>query len=119
MSKQPLLYLVYIMECIERVEIYTNDLQNESLLSDRKTYDAVLRNLQTLAEASQRLPAEIKSKYPNIRWRDISGFRNVLVHDYLGDIDEAIIMNVIQDKLPELKQAILQFLPNWNQIKKQ
>jgi uncharacterized protein YutE (UPF0331/DUF86 family) len=47
----------------------------------------------------------------------MAGFKNVLVHDYLGDIDEEIVMNVIKDKLPELKLAVLQWLPNWQELK--
>jgi uncharacterized protein YutE (UPF0331/DUF86 family) len=47
----------------------------------------------------------------------MSGFRNILVHDYLEDIDEEIIMNVIKNKLPELKLAILGLLPNWQELK--
>ena len=46
--------------------------------------DAVLRRLQTLAESSQRLSEEIKTSIPSIDWRNISGFRNILFHDYLG-----------------------------------
>jgi uncharacterized protein with HEPN domain len=56
MSKQPILYLIHIIECIERIETYMDGLQGKNLLSDRKTYDAILRNLQVMAESSQRLP---------------------------------------------------------------
>jgi uncharacterized protein with HEPN domain len=118
MSKQPILYLIHIIECIERIEIYIDELQGKHLLSDRKTYDAILRNLQVMAESSQRLPLEIKNKQPDIEWDNMAGFRNVLMHDYLGDIDEEIVMNVIKDKLPELKLAVLQWLPNWQELKK-
>lgn len=57
-------------------------------------YDAILRNLQTMAEATQRLPEEFKNRYPNIPWKDISGFRNILVHDYLGDLDDEIVETI-------------------------
>jgi uncharacterized protein with HEPN domain len=43
--------------------------------------------LQTMAEASQKLPESLKAQYPEIEWRKISAFRNVIVHNYLGDID--------------------------------
>jgi uncharacterized protein with HEPN domain len=55
-----------MMECIERIEIYVAELQGNHLLKDRKTYDAVLRNLQIMAESSQHLPAEIKNQQPHI-----------------------------------------------------
>ncbi len=58
-------------------------------------HDAALRNLQTLAEATQRLPDDVKARFPAIAWGRISAFRNVIVHNYLGDIDPATIANVI------------------------
>ncbi|MCA1804446.1 MAG: DUF86 domain-containing protein [Xanthomonadaceae bacterium] len=58
-------------------------------------YDAVLRNLQTLSEASQLLPDDKKTLCPEIPWREISGFRNILVHNYLGEIDPLTVEGVI------------------------
>ncbi|GBF52998.1 nucleotidyltransferase [Microcystis sp. 0824] len=49
--------------------------------------DAIIRRLQTLAESTQRLSEELKANIPDVDWRNISGFRNILVHDYLGGID--------------------------------
>jgi uncharacterized protein with HEPN domain len=77
------LHFLHILECIERIDSYTEK-NRELFLNDRKTYDAVVRNLQTMAESTQKLPQETKDKYPNIKWNQIAGFRNILVHDYLG-----------------------------------
>ena len=49
--------------------------------------DAILRRLQTLAESTQRLSEDLQEKMPTIDWRSISGFRNILVHDYLGGMN--------------------------------
>ena len=67
--------------------------------------DAVVRNLQTLAESTQRLSSDLKERHPEIDWYKISGFRNVLVHDYLG-IDIERVWIVIESDLPQLKSAI-------------
>ena len=74
--------------------------------------DAVIRNLQTLAESTQRLSAKAKESRPEIDWRKIAGFRNVLVHDYLGvDLDR--IWTIIRNDLPVLRNAVDQMLgPN-------
>ena len=77
---------------------------------DTVLYDAVLRNLQTLSEATQRLPAEKKEAHPSIPWSDISGFRNILVHNYLGNIDPLSVRAVVDDHLEELEQSIRQML---------
>ncbi len=71
--------------------------------------DAVLRNLQVLAESTQRLSDEVKDKHADIDWYKISGFRNILVHDYLG-IDIDTVWNIVQRELPALKQTVRSML---------
>ncbi len=67
--------------------------------------DAVVRNLQTMAESSQRLSDEIKDTQPQIDWRAIAGFRNVLAHDYLG-LDLETIWLVIENEFSPLREAL-------------
>lgn len=62
-------------------------------------YDAALRNLQTLSEATQLLPEDKKAAFPAIPWREISGLRNILVHNYLGNIDPLTVITVIDSRL--------------------
>nr|VFK62813.1 MAG: Uncharacterized conserved protein, contains HEPN domain [Candidatus Kentron sp. UNK]VFK70633.1 MAG: Uncharacterized conserved protein, contains HEPN domain [Candidatus Kentron sp. UNK] len=76
------------------------------LCRDEVLYDAALRNLQTLSEATQRLPMEKKADYPGIPWREISGFRNVLARNYLGDIDPLTVAAVIDKYLEPLERCI-------------
>jgi uncharacterized protein with HEPN domain len=80
--------------------------QRGNLVDDEVLYDAALRNLQTLSEATQMLPDELKALYPAIPWREISGFRNILVHNYLGDIDPRAISGVIDTHLQPLESCI-------------
>ncbi len=57
-------------------------------MSSHLYQDAVLRNLHTLTESTQRISENLKKKHPEVEWKSIAAFRNVLVHDYLGiDID--------------------------------
>jgi uncharacterized protein with HEPN domain len=78
-------------------------------MSSHTSQDAVLRNLQVLAESTQRLSDVSKSAQPDIDWRRIAAFRNVLVHDYLG-VDLEIIWRIVQEDLPMLKTAIQSLL---------
>jgi len=67
--------------------------------------DAVLRNLQTMAEATERLSDAAKATHPEVEWRTIAAFRNVLVHDYLG-VDLEKIWEIVQRDVPNLKPVI-------------
>jgi uncharacterized protein with HEPN domain len=106
--KDDRLYLIHILESIERVEEYTSE-GLEQFLADRKTQDAVLRNLQILAESTQRISTELKMAHPEIDWRGVSGFRNVLVHDYLG-VNLITVWGIIEGPLKELKKKISEVL---------
>jgi len=97
-------YREHILECITRVERYTAD-ELDRLVDDQMTQDAVLRNLQILAESCMRMSSEIRDRRKEIDWRGISGFRNVLVHDYLDLVWERI-WAVVQTDLPPLSTVI-------------
>ena len=98
------LYLRHMLECIARIDEYV-DADEARFVNSRLIQDAVVRNLQTLAESSQRLSEAIRAGEPGIPWRAIAGFRNILVHDYLG-IDPDVIWRVIADELPRLCAAL-------------
>ncbi|MFH1730347.1 MAG: DUF86 domain-containing protein [Planctomycetota bacterium] len=102
--KDDKLYLIHIRECIERVEQYAAGGKDE-FLEDTMVQDAVLRNLQTLSESSQRLSSELKQAHPGTNWRGIAAFRNVLVHGYLG-VNIMRVWEIIEDSLPGLKQSV-------------
>ncbi len=108
MNKDPALYIEHILKSIDLIEKFTNNMSKENFVADVMRYDAVLYNLQTISESTQKLPQSIKDRNSYIPWKDISGFRNILVHDYLGDIDDNIVWLVITTWLPLLKEAMIE-----------
>lgn len=70
-----------------------------------KTVDAVIRNFEVIGEASKNLPAEVKSKYPEMPWDEMYLLRNKVSHEYFG-IDYEIIWDVATNYLPENKKQI-------------
>ena len=103
MSKSWRVYAHHILDVSAKIDrIQTRgDLTLDDLL-----YDATLRNLQTLSEATQMLPQNLKMQFPAIPWREISAFRNILVHNYLGDIDALTVQAVIDRHLPPLIECV-------------
>ena len=96
--KDDRLYLIHVRESIARIEEYIGE-GREAFFADIRTQDAVLRNLQTLAESTQRLSADLKAAHPEVDWRGISGLRNILVHDYLG-INLVRVWEIVERDLP-------------------
>ena len=109
--KDDKLYLIHILESIDKIESYTHKLDLASFTEQTIVQDAVLRNLQVLAESTQRLSQGFKSSHPEIEWYKIVGLRNILVHDYLG-IDIETIWTTVSGKLQDLKIVVNAALNN-------
>ena len=102
--KKDSIYIDHILECIEAIREYTSVGEKE-FYSNRMMQKAVLRELQELAESTKRLSDAIKDTHPGIPWSAIVGFRNVLVHDYLG-VNLKKVWQVIEVDIPALYQAL-------------
>jgi uncharacterized protein with HEPN domain len=96
--------LAHMRDCLDRIVEYTG-VERSRFDASRLVQDAVVRNLQTLAESSQRLSSEIKGTEPQIPWRELAGFRNVIVHGYLG-VDLGAVWLVVEQDLPALSEAV-------------
>ena len=106
--KDERLYLVHTLDCISWVRRYTED-GEEAFYTDRKTQDAVLRNLQVLAQSCMRLPASLRERRAEVDWRGLAGFRNIVVHDYLRiDLEEVWV--IIRDDLSPLATVMAEEL---------
>jgi uncharacterized protein with HEPN domain len=66
---------------------------------------ATIRGLQTLTESATRLSPELRDRHPEIPWKDIAGFRNIVTHTYLGQLNVARVWEYIERDLPDLVSA--------------
>ena len=102
--KSDRILLAHIGECTARIREYTGN-ERATFFGSQLVQDAVLRNLQMLAEPTQRLSAPLKATEQNIPWKRIAGCRNVLAHDYLGlDMEAAWV--VVEQELNDLAEAV-------------
>ena len=110
--RDPRLYLDDILEAIGQIREYTASMQYGVFAQDRKTQDAVVRNLETIGEAANRLPAVVRAAAPEIEWRKLVGLRNVLAHEYFG-VSLPVVWDVVGTKLGPLESVCRRLLePN-------
>ncbi len=108
MSRDWSVYLDDILESCNKILRYTEGMSLELFKREEKTYDAVVRNLEITGEAAKNIPEAVRVQMPEIEWKKAAGLRDVIAHAYFG-IDDAILWDVVQHKVPELKQAIETF----------
>jgi uncharacterized protein with HEPN domain len=107
MSKRSIEALIAdIYEAIEKIERYTTGISKTGFMADDKTIDAVVRNLEIIGEAANRLPDRITKSQSIIQWKKIIGLRNRIVHDYFG-IDVELVWRIIQNDLPIFRNKLI------------
>lgn len=106
--KDDRVYLLHIRDAIQNILNYTED-GRDSFFADRKTQDAVVRNLEIIGEATKHLSQRFKDAHPDISWKPIAGMRDKLIHDYFG-INLQLVWDVVERDLPTLKRKVAQLL---------
>jgi len=101
-------YLEHIREAIQRIRSYTAD-GWEAFSRNTMAQDAVVRNFQVIGEATKQISEATRQRHPDIPWRQIAGFRDVLIHDYMG-VNLRRVWNVIDQHLPQLEEAVDELL---------
>jgi uncharacterized protein with HEPN domain len=108
-SRRNLDFLLDIQEAIDRAPEYTSGMTWEEYLNDRKTHDAVVRNLEILGEATKNISEDFRSQNLAVLWRDITGTRDRLFHHYFG-VNQEIVWEIVQQDLPVLKEQIAKLI---------
>lgn len=109
MSRDPILRLEDILEAGNRIESYIDGFDYEAFIEDRRTVDAVTRNLEIIGEAVKYLPEEMTLRFPEIPWRAIAGFRDILAHGYFRT-DDAIVWDSAKNHNQALMSAVRNLL---------
>ena len=99
------LYLQDIIEAIILIEGFLTDITENKFFADELLQSAVLYQLMIIGEASSRVSGKLKSKYPEIEWKEIIGFRNIVVHAYFS-LNKHIIWATVSNRIAPLRRQI-------------
>jgi uncharacterized protein with HEPN domain len=109
MKKDPLVHIDDIYDSIKAIQKYTLGLRKADFMASSEKQDAVVRRLEIIGEAANRLTDDFRSQYPEIPWSEIVGLRNVLIHEY-DSIDLNRVWETILKDIPELERQIRKIL---------
>lgn len=100
-----LLYVADILESIEAIDEYIQDLDYNEFCNDRKTYSATIREFIVIGEAISKIIDLLQENFPQYPWRTLKDFRNFIVHEYFG-VNPKIIYDAATLELKELRELI-------------
>ena len=103
--KDDKIYIDHILKSIERIQCYLTGKDHLSFSEDFLTQDAVVRQLEIIGEATKRISKEFKKANPHVPWADMSGMRDILIHDYI-DVDIDIVWKTASESIPDLEKLL-------------
>ena len=110
MSERPVHIIINdILEAVNAVLSYTDNIDITQFRDDRMRRDAVARNIEIIGEAINQLPDSFLEKHLSVEWYKPVGMRNRLIHGYF-DIDYEIVWQTAKMILPEFKIQIEQII---------
>lgn len=106
MRKDPEIFLEHILQCIELIEEYVQGITKKEFLESVQLQDSIIRRIEIMGEAVKNIPKRVKDRYPDIAWKEISGMRDILIHEYFG-VDLGLTWKVATKDIRQLKNKIL------------
>ncbi len=111
--KDDLAFIEHILESINAIEEFSEGLTREGLMSNRLKQSAIVREIEIIGEAVKNISDGLRSKHPEVEWREIAGTRDKMSHHYFG-VDLSIVWNIVKIDLPELKIKVLKIKEELN-----
>jgi len=106
MSKRgDIVFIQDIKEAIKRINVYLRGMDYKEFLKDKKTQDAVVRNLEIIGEATKNISEDLKHKYPEMPWKDFARVRDKLIHFYHG-VNYDVVWDIATNELPPVLKQI-------------
>lgn len=104
-------FLNDIQEAARRVATYTAGMTYEAFLTDTRTQDAVVRNLEIIGEATRNLSGELRAQHPDMPWKGMLGVRDRLIHHYFG-VNLDVVWHIVTTELPDVASRIDEMIRN-------
>lgn len=107
--------LLHMRDALVLLAEYTQD-GRARFMKETRTQDAILRRLQILGEAAKRIPEEFRERHPQVPWREIAGFRDMVVHHY-DRVDLDRVWEIVDREVPLLLATVRKLLASMGETR--
>ena len=115
MKKEDSVYLRHILDAVSRIEEYTNGIEYKNFIENHLIQDGVIRQIEIIGEATKRLSDKTRDNFPDVPWKDMTGMRDKLIHDYLG-VDIDAVWDTVKEDIPILKNKLKDLLEKGEKV---
>jgi uncharacterized protein with HEPN domain len=109
MKRKVALYVHDILQNMQDAEEFIQGLSYDQFAKDKKTFNAVVRAIEVIGEATKNVPASVRNKYTAVPWKEMAGMRDKVIHLYFG-VDREAVWLVAKERIPVIKPIIEQVL---------
>ena len=105
-GKNDLVYIKHILDSINAIIDFSRGIDKEELASNRMKQSAIVREIEVIGEAVKNISKNTKNMYSGIKWEEIAGTRDKMIHHYFG-VDLDVVLAIIKKDIPELRKEAL------------
>lgn len=105
MKKDPKVFIGHIIDSIQLIESYSENLSADKFKKEIALQDAIIRRLEIIGEATKNIPSAFKLQHHEIPWKQMAGIRDILIHEYF-DVDLDLTWQVVKRELLPLKAKL-------------
>jgi len=103
--KSDKIYIFHIIDSIDQISEYTDQILPGEFKENRLIQDAVVRNFEIIGEAAKNVSKRTREKYSQIPWKKMAGMRDKLIHNYMG-VDLDAVWNTIEEIIPAMRKEL-------------
>ena len=109
MTRSVTLYVKDIIHNMLDAEEFIQGFSYEAFISDKKTFNAVIRSIEVIGEAVKNIPDGVRSIYPDVPWKEMAGMRDKLIHFYFG-VDPEAVWITVKERISTIRPIFEQIL---------
>jgi len=103
--KSDKIYILHIIDSMDQISDYTDQISPEEFKDNRLIQDAVVRNFEIIGEADKNVSDQTRDRFSLIPWKKMAGMRDKLIHNYMG-VDLDAVWNTIEEIIPSMRQEL-------------